>query len=109
MSGWLEFYSSEIICPNCGNEFTATFTEDGNTKTKPYVSTGLSGGKTRCLICNAVIIDADITEYEYQTINVICPHCKSITKFNEGKDVNRCSVCARFIYEDEALNVQLED
>lgn len=105
MSGWIEFYNSEITCPNCGNEFTASFTEDGNIKTKPFVNTGLSGGSTRCPVCKAIIKDADINAYEYQTIEIVCPHCKSMTKYNEGKDVNRCYVCARSIYEDEVLNI----
>lgn len=57
MSGWLDFFELEIICPKCRETFNAIYCEDGNIKDPPEVKTFLAGGETTCPHCKEIITE----------------------------------------------------
>lgn len=57
MSGWLEFFELEIICPNCNKSFDALFCENGDTKDPPEVKAFLASGETSCPHCKVIITE----------------------------------------------------
>lgn len=57
MSGWLDFYEAEIICPFCKTVIEVTVWEDGDFNRDPVVISGLKDGKVKCPICKKIISD----------------------------------------------------
>lgn len=56
MSGWLEWFEKEIICPKCGQKFFALFCEDGDINTiPPTVKCFIADEKTTCPKCGTSI------------------------------------------------------
>lgn len=60
MSGWIEFFELEIICPKCRKSFEALYCEDGNLRDPPEVKTFLAIGKTNCPHCKEIITEKEI-------------------------------------------------
>lgn len=60
MSGWLEFFTLDIICPNCNKSFEALYCENANIREPPEIKTFLSSGKTTCPHCSSEITEDQI-------------------------------------------------
>ena len=60
MSGWLEFFELEIICPGCKNNIEVLFCEDSDTPDPPETKTFLASGKTICPYCTVTITEDEI-------------------------------------------------
>jgi uncharacterized protein (DUF2225 family) len=59
MSGWLDFYEAEIICPFCKSVIEVTIWEDGDPNREPIVVSGLIDDKVECPVCK-INISEDI-------------------------------------------------
>jgi len=60
MSGWLEFFSLDIICPNCNKTFDALYCEDTDIRDPPETKTFLSSGKIICPHCSSELTEDQI-------------------------------------------------
>ncbi len=64
MSGWLEFYESEISCPKCKKIFNIQFVEEGDIKEEPQVIISIAGGSVICPNCKFLIRDENLNNKE---------------------------------------------
>lgn len=62
MSGWLDFFEVEIICPFCNSKIEVMIWEDGDPKRNPIVISGLSEVKSICSVCKKLITDEDLKD-----------------------------------------------
>lgn len=60
MSGWIDFFDLEIICPDCNQTFDALFCEDSDIRDPPETITSLASGKTTCPHCRTTITEDKI-------------------------------------------------
>lgn len=60
MSGYLEFFTLEITCPNCNKTFDALYCEDTDIREPPETKTFLASGKTTCPHCSSEITEERI-------------------------------------------------
>lgn len=60
MSGWIDFFDLEIICPDCNKTFDALFCEDSDIRDPPVTKTFLASGKTTCPHCSTTITEDKI-------------------------------------------------
>jgi len=61
MSGWIEFFDEEVLCPYCEQKFTAHFIEDADVCDPPSITTSLAGA-TKCPHCSTNISDSDFPQ-----------------------------------------------
>lgn len=60
MSGWVDFFDLEIICPRCRKNIEVLFCEDSDTHDPPETKTFLASGKTICPHCYTTITEDEI-------------------------------------------------
>jgi len=60
MSGYLEFYEMNVLCPKCNKTFDALYCEDTDIREPPETMTFLASGKTICPHCSSELTEDQI-------------------------------------------------